>query len=109
MRRAGAGREGEMEVLLMMLNASQGAVTFVAPAPRMAWEVLIDTARPDAVPYALPDTTYELAARALVVLCARPARHDTRRPHDTRKDTPAPDPRRAPDASSPGPDATPAG
>ncbi|QGZ57603.1 glycogen debranching protein GlgX [Paraburkholderia acidiphila] len=102
MRRAGAGLHGQMEVLLMMLNASQGAVTFAAPAPRMAWEVLLDTARPDAAPYALPDTTYELAARALAVLRARPARAETHRPHAARDDTPTPDPRRTPGASAPG-------
>ncbi|MEX3824366.1 glycogen debranching enzyme GlgX, partial [Paraburkholderia sp. BR14262] len=102
MRRAGAGLHGQMEVLLMMLNASHGAVPFVAPAPRMAWEVLLDTARPDAVPYALPDTTYELAARALAVLCARPARADTHRPAGTRGDAATPDPRRTPGASGSG-------
>ncbi|MCP3716138.1 glycogen debranching protein GlgX [Paraburkholderia sp. CNPSo 3281] len=102
MRRAGAGLHGQMEVLLMMLNASQGAVTFVAPAPRMALEVLLDTARPDAAPYALPDTTYELAARALAVLRARPARADTHRPAGTRGDAPTPDPRRTPGASGSG-------
>jgi len=107
MRRAGAGLNGEMEVLLMMLNASQGAVTFVAPAPRMAWEVLLDTARPDAVPYALPEPTYELAARTLAVLCARPARHETHRALDTREDAGTPDPRRPPAGPQPGPEARP--
>ncbi|WP_322104628.1 glycogen debranching protein GlgX [Paraburkholderia sp. J41] len=102
LRRAGASRTGEIEVLLLMLNASPGAVTFCAPAPRMAWEVLIDTARPDVTPYALPDKTYELAAHALTVLCARPSRHEAQRAPDAQyvqQDAPTPDPRRP--ASSP--------
>jgi glycogen operon protein len=74
-RRAGPGLDGEIEVLLMMLNASAHAVTFTAAAPHFAWSVLLDSAHPEDAPHALPDVSLEVAAHALVVLGARPARH----------------------------------
>ncbi len=77
-RRAGAGLDGELEVLLMMLNASSHDVTFTTPAPHLAWCVLLDTARPEAPPQGLSDVTFEVAAHALVVLCARPSQRAAR-------------------------------
>jgi isoamylase len=77
-RRAGAGLDGEMEVLLMLLNASSHGVTFTAPAPLLTWSVLLDTAQPDDPPHALSDATFEVAAHALVVLCARPSQQTNR-------------------------------
>ena len=77
LRRAGAALNGETEVLLLMLNASSGAVAFTAPAPRMQWDVLLDTAHDDAAAYTprrLPGDTVEVGAHALVVLCAKPTR-----------------------------------
>ncbi|TDV39626.1 glycogen operon protein [Paraburkholderia caballeronis] len=74
LRRAGPDLDGQIEVLLLMLNASSGAVRFTAPAPRMQWDVLLDTARADTAPRTLPDDTIEVGAHALVVLCARPKR-----------------------------------
>ncbi len=74
LRRAGPGLDGEIEVLLMLLNASALAVTFSAPPPALAWQVLIDTAQPAAAPCPLAGTTLEVAAHALVVLGARPTR-----------------------------------
>ncbi|CAM2184468.1 limit dextrin alpha-1,6-glucohydrolase [Paraburkholderia sacchari] len=75
MRRAGPGLDGEIEVLLMMLNAAAHAVTFTAAAPHFAWSVLLDSAHPAEPPHALPGTSVEVAAHTLVVLGARPARH----------------------------------
>ncbi|POR54707.1 glycogen operon protein [Paraburkholderia eburnea] len=96
-RRAGAGLDGEIEVLLMMLNASANSVTFTAPAPRLAWSVLLDTANPDAPPHALRDVTFDVGAHALVVLCARPfpqAEHDANASAESsRHGPPPPDPR----------------
>ncbi|PLZ01002.1 glycogen debranching enzyme GlgX [Burkholderia sp. WAC0059] len=68
LRRAGPGPDGETEVLLLMLNASAGAVTFALPAPPLAWQVLLDTARPDAAPYALAGSTFDVGAHTLAVL-----------------------------------------
>jgi isoamylase len=101
-RRAGPGLDGEIEVLLMMLNASSQAVTFSAPAPRLAWSTLLDTAHPEDAPHALYDASFEVAAHALVVLCARPA-HSAHAAHEAGHEsghdgaasarTPPPDPR----------------
>ncbi|HEY3596743.1 MAG TPA: glycogen debranching protein GlgX [Paraburkholderia sp.] len=73
LRRAGAGLDGQTEVLLMMLNASGEALRFTPPPPHLEWHVLADTAEPDAPrrPLATPDL--EVAAHGLVVLAAQPA------------------------------------
>jgi isoamylase len=73
LRRAGPGLDGETEVLLMMLNASADALRFTPPPPHLEWHVLIDSADPDAPPHPLAAPNLEVAARALVVLAARPA------------------------------------
>jgi glycogen operon protein len=73
LRRAGPGLDGETEVLLMMLNASADALRFTPPPPHLEWHVLVDSADPDAPPHPLAAPDLEVAARALVVLAARPA------------------------------------
>jgi isoamylase len=72
LRRAGAGLNGETEVLLMMLNASVHTLRFAPPAPWLEWHVLIDTADPDAAPYPLVTPDLEVAAHGLVILAAQP-------------------------------------
>jgi isoamylase len=73
LRRAGPGRNGETEVLLMMLNASADVLRFMPPPPHLEWHVLVDSADPDAAPHPLAQTEVDVAAHALVVLAARPA------------------------------------
>lgn len=70
MRRVGAGRYGRTEALLLMLNASSGAVTFVPPPPALNYRVLLDTASPDAVPRAWPAGGLTVAAHGAVIAVA---------------------------------------
>ncbi len=72
LRRAGAGSNGKTEVLLMMLNASAQALRFTPPPPHLEWQVLADTADPDAPPHPLVAPALEVAAHGLVVLAAQP-------------------------------------
>ncbi|RQH05677.1 glycogen debranching protein GlgX [Paraburkholderia dinghuensis] len=90
LRRAGPGLDGEIEVLLMMLNASPDDITFAVPKPRMQWDVLLDSAHPDASPRALPCITFKVAAHALVVLCARPTRESVHEAGPRGDATPSP-------------------
>jgi pullulanase/glycogen debranching enzyme len=50
LRRAGPGLNGETEVILIMMNGSSQALNFAAPAPHLEWNVLMDSAVPDALP-----------------------------------------------------------
>jgi len=70
-RRTGPALDGEMEVLLIMLNASSDATAFVTPDPPLQWEVLLDSGQPQAASHALRGATYEVAAHAVAVLHAR--------------------------------------
>ncbi|GAB2882048.1 glycogen debranching protein GlgX [Paraburkholderia jirisanensis] len=72
LRRAGPGRSGETEVLLMMLNASADMLRFTPPPPYLEWHVLVDSADPDAPPHRLAQPEVNVAAHALVVLAAQP-------------------------------------
>ncbi|WP_229513532.1 glycogen debranching protein GlgX [Paraburkholderia terrae] len=72
LRRAGAGLNGETEVLLMMLNASGGALRFMPPPPHLEWHVLLDTANPEAPPAPLATPDLEVPAHSMVVLAAQP-------------------------------------
>jgi glycogen operon protein len=73
LRRAGPGLNGEIEVLLMMLNASAHALMFTPPAPHLEWNLLIDSANPDVAEHPLATPELEIAAHSLVVLAANPA------------------------------------
>lgn len=112
MRRAGPGQDGEIEVLLIMLNASPGAIAFSTPAPRMQWQVLLDSAHPEAAPHTLPGAAFEVAAHTLAVLCARPTHKPAReaaqnatqelaapRENGSHESSPPPDPRTPPAAA----------
>jgi isoamylase len=72
LRRAGAGVDHETEVLLMMLNASGGMLRFAPPAPHLEWQVLLDTADPDAPAHPLAVSEVEVAGHSLVMLVSRP-------------------------------------
>jgi len=72
LRRAGAGLNGETEVLLMMLNAAATALRFTPPPPHLEWHVLLDTADPEAPPAPLATPDLEVAAHSMVVLAAQP-------------------------------------
>ncbi|WP_070106059.1 glycogen debranching protein GlgX [Burkholderia plantarii] len=71
MRRVGPDRDGETEVLLLMLNGSAQPLVFVPPAPPLEFRVLADSARPDLEPQPLPAGGIELAAHAAVIAAAR--------------------------------------
>lgn len=106
MRRAGPGLDGEIEVLLIMLNAAPAAIAFSAPAPSMQWDVLLDSAHPEAAPHRLPGATFEVAAHTIAVLCAWPTRknaHEAAVHEPALRDDapPPPDPRMNP-GTSPG-------
>ena len=72
LRRAGPDLNGQTEVLLMMLNASSEALMFSPPPPHLEWNVLLDTALPEAPAHPLVTPTLEVAAHALVVVGALP-------------------------------------
>jgi isoamylase len=102
LRRAGPGLDGEMEVLLIMLNATRAAITFSAPEPPMQWDVLLDSAHPEDAPHTLPGTTFDVAAHTLAVLCAWPTRRPAREP-PAPEDAAPPDPRTSPGGVPNGP------
>jgi len=54
------------------LNASSEALDFTPPPPHLEWNVLLDTARPEAPPHPLATPSLEVAAHALVVVGALP-------------------------------------
>ncbi|MCX4164063.1 MULTISPECIES: glycogen debranching protein GlgX [Paraburkholderia] len=72
LRRAGPGRDGETEVLLMMLNASANALQFTPPAPQLEWHVLLDTAQSEVAPYALAAPQLSIEAHGFALLAAQP-------------------------------------
>jgi glycogen operon protein len=73
LRRAGPGPAGETEVLLFMLNGAAAPLDFVPPMPHLAWNVLIDSAAPEAPPRMLEADALSVAEHAFVILAARPA------------------------------------
>jgi len=75
MRRAGPGLDGEMEVLLIMFNASPETIAFATPDPPLDWQVLLDSAQPQVAPHALRGANYRVGAHAMAVLHARPPRN----------------------------------
>src|SRR5262249_17208164 len=70
LRRAGTGIDGEIDVLLVMFNASSQTLSFMPPAPHLEWNVLLDSAEPDSVTRPLVGSELELAAHSIVVLLA---------------------------------------
>jgi isoamylase len=76
LRRAGAGLDGEIEVLLLMYNAGAAPLSFTLPPPRLEWNVLVDTAKPDTHPQPFEGEALEIGAHGFAVLVARPLRDD---------------------------------
>jgi glycogen operon protein len=59
------------EILLLLLNAQGHPVPFVLPAIGAGWDVLLDTAVPEAAGRSAPGRSLALAAASLVLLRAR--------------------------------------
>jgi glycogen operon protein len=72
LRRAGPGLSGDTDVILLMLNASSQPLTFAPPPPHLEWNVLLDSADPDAPQRPLIGGEMEVAAHSIVVLLAQP-------------------------------------
>ncbi|PMS37258.1 glycogen operon protein [Trinickia symbiotica] len=71
LRRAGAGLDGATEVLLMIFNGADTPLSFLPPAPRLEWNVLLDTTAPGAEPHPLESDALELGEHGFAVLVAR--------------------------------------
>jgi isoamylase len=72
LRRAGPGHNGEVDVILIMMNGSAQALTFTPPAPHLEWNVLMDSAAPDGLQYPLIGGELEIQAHSVAVLLAQP-------------------------------------
>jgi isoamylase len=72
LRRAGPGLNGEVDVILIMMNGSSQALNFSAPAPHLEWNVLMDSAVPDALQCPLIGGELEVQAHSVAVLLAQP-------------------------------------
>jgi glycogen operon protein len=72
LRRAGPGADGEIDVLLIMFNASSQSLVFTPPAPHLEWNVLLDSAEPDSVTRPLVGSEIEVASHSVVVMLAEP-------------------------------------
>ncbi|CAH2793361.1 MAG: Limit dextrin alpha-1,6-maltotetraose-hydrolase (EC [uncultured Caballeronia sp.] len=70
--RAGPGLNGEVDVILIMMNGSAQVLTFCPPAPHLEWNVLMDSAAPDALQYPLIGVELDVQAHSVVVLLAQP-------------------------------------
>jgi glycogen operon protein len=55
-----------------MMNGSSQALNFAAPAPHLEWNVLMDSAAPDAPQYPLIGGELEVQAHSVAVLLAQP-------------------------------------
>jgi glycogen operon protein len=69
MRRAMHLADGRIEILALLMNGSEGPLTFTLPK-EFAWQVAIDSAKPDLNPTALAAPTRSVEAHACAVLIA---------------------------------------
>jgi len=69
LRRAAAGDNGRMEVTALLLNAGQQPILFHLPGS-LSWQMVWDSANPDAESGLLLNTDYLVADRAAVLLAA---------------------------------------
>jgi len=68
MRRAAQCPDGSVQVISLLLNASEGPLTFTMPPPAdVERTVLIDSAKPDQAPIAIADS-YDLPAQGAALL-----------------------------------------
>jgi isoamylase len=72
LRRAGPGLNGEVDVILIMMNGSAQALTFTPPAPHLEWNVLMDSAAPDGLQHPLIGGELEIQAHSVAALLAQP-------------------------------------
>ncbi len=73
LRRAGAGTNGEIEVLLLMLNGGPTPLAFTPPAPDLEWNVLIDSTEPELPPRRHENEPLLLGEHGFAVLYAQPS------------------------------------
>jgi isoamylase len=71
LRRAGAGADGNIEVLLLMYNGAPDPLLFTLPAPRLEWDVLLDTTEPTFESHPLENDALEIGAHGFALLCAK--------------------------------------
>ncbi len=72
LRRAGADRDGQIEVLLLMHNGSNMDLTFKPPPPSLEWNVLADSTDPEAPAHRLEGEHLQIGAHGFVLLAAPP-------------------------------------
>ncbi|HEY4135120.1 MAG TPA: glycogen debranching protein GlgX [Alphaproteobacteria bacterium] len=70
MRRAMRRDDGQIEVLLLLLNAAETPLDFTLPGPALPWRLLLDSAAPEAEAHDMSGSTVTVADRAAVVLAA---------------------------------------
>ncbi len=71
LRRAMALPSGEVELMLILLNADSAPQTFVLPGPELDWTLLVDTSRPEMPEGPFEDGHAEVGAFGLLLLTAR--------------------------------------
>ena len=79
LRRAGLDRDGEIEVVLLVINGSHDDVTFVLPPPRLEWNVLADSTSPAVAAHDLYSEQRLVGAHGFLLLAATP-RHAAAEP-----------------------------
>ncbi len=72
LRRAGPGLSNDIDEVLLIFNASSQNLAFTPPAPHLEWNMLLDSAEPDAPERPLVGSEIEVAAHSIVVLLAQP-------------------------------------
>jgi isoamylase len=72
LRRAGPGTNGDIDVILLMFNASAHSLAFTPPAPHLEWNVLLDSAEPDTPERPLLGGELTVHAHSIVVMHAQP-------------------------------------
>jgi glycogen operon protein len=70
MRRALRRDDGQVEVVLLLLNAAETPLDFTLPGPVMPWRLLLDSAAPETEAEDVSGSTITVADRGAVVLAA---------------------------------------
>lgn len=68
LRRAAIGADGEINLILLMMNGASVPLSFALPQPGTDWRLQLDTFRPELTPCPLPQEPIEVAAHSLLVL-----------------------------------------
>ena len=69
LRLSGVRADGRVDIVALMMNASDRALPFHLPGD-FAWRMLLDTAEPDAAPRELTEKIYTVGDRAAVLIAA---------------------------------------